>query len=111
MVNIVNYSYTDLTPLLDKAKQNSDYLWQQNYNYELNVKRRVLPHEPKERASTVAEGAKRWNLADLRTISKAEKETNRIMAENQKLYQQYREETDKRNAIFFYCISNHITSS
>lgn len=99
MATIKNFSYRDLEPLLDEAKANSDYLWQQNINYELNVKRRVLPHEPKEWAMTTAELAGRGNRAAQRKIKKAEKETDKIIAQNQDILQKYRDETNRRNQI------------
>jgi len=99
MGKLKTFSYRDLTPLLDEAKKNSDMLWQQNINYELNVKRRVLPHEPKERAITTAELAQEWNLGAQRKIRQAEKEIDKTISKNQKLYQQYKDETDRRNAI------------
>jgi hypothetical protein len=68
-------------------------------NYELNVKRRVLPHQPKEWAVTTAELAESGNLKAQREIRQAEKAVNKVIDENQKLYQQYKDETDRRNAI------------
>lgn len=99
MTKIKSFSYRDLTPLLDEARKNSDALWQQNINYELNVKRRALPHEPKEWAATTAELAEGGNLKAQRKIRQAERAVNKVIDENQKLYQQYKDETDRRNAI------------
>lgn len=99
METIKNFSYRDLEPLLNEAKANSDYLWQQNINYELNVKRRVLPKEPKEWASTVAERAELGNIPAQRKIRRAEKEVDKVVAQNQDSLQKYKDETDRRNQI------------
>lgn len=96
---IVNYSYTDLAPLLDKAKSNSDYLWQQDINYEFNIKKIPTPKMPSQQRETISQKAERWNIYAGRKIKNIEKETDNIIAENQEILKQYREETDRRNNI------------
>lgn len=48
---------------------------------------------------TTAELADRGNFAARRKIRKAEKETDKIIAQNQDILQKYKDETDRRNQI------------
>ena len=96
MINI-SYSYTDLDPIIKKTQKDSENLSQKAYS--LNTGRKALPHMPKERRETLPELADWWNIPAKRQVKKTINEIENGIDEHQKLMQQYREETDRRNAI------------
>lgn len=93
----VFYSYTDLTPLLNKAQQNADNLWQKAYS--LNVGRIATPKTPKEWYETLPEKADSWSIPAKRKVKNTIKEIESWINAYQELMQQYRDETNRRNAI------------
>lgn len=91
-----SYSYTDLLPLLDKAKENTMSI--SNINNSINNTWVHAPKTPKERDETVAQSASK-NVRDAFKVERAEKDVDKLLLENQKLYKDYKDETDRRNGI------------
>lgn len=90
------YSYTDLTPILDKVRENNVSMAE--INNSINNTWVHNPKEPSQWDRTVWENAGS-NIRDAYKLESAEKNVDKIIEENKKLYKQYQEETDRRNAI------------
>lgn len=98
-MEIINYSYKDLTPILDETKRKSATLWEQSTA--LNKRRIHLEKTPSEWDKTLPELASEEKLY-WRASRRFNKEITPIekgVEENIKAIQDYKTETDRRNNI------------
>lgn len=99
MIETVSYSYSDLTPILDEVRKKSATLWEQINT--LNKWRIHSPKTPSAMDETLPELASKERLywQSSRKFKKEIVPLEEAVNENEKLMQNYRTETDKRNNI------------
>lgn len=89
-IQTYSFSYTDLTPLLDKAKENTSMM--AAINDSINNTWVHDSKTPSQWDHTV------WENSPFK-VNSVNKELDKLITENQNLYKQYRSETDRRNSI------------